>query len=134
MLCGPLVAGCGAATRIDFAPHSRPASPLEISVLASRNFGLALHPSVFRAGLVLFNVTNQTAHAERYTVRERGRLLARTPMVAPGQAAQLKAMLRGFGDTLNSFSQTSARGTLSDTVDLTVSAPARSGDNDVAQS
>ena len=133
MLCGPLLAGCGTATRVDFKPHSRPASPLEVSVLASPDFGLSLEQSRFRPGLVVFNITNQTAHAERYTLRAHGRRVAQTAFVAPGQAAQLKALLSGSGETLSSFSHTSPRGTLATTADLTVSGRARGGDDQLTQ-
>lgn len=132
MLCGPLLAGCGTATRVEFAGHERPASAATVSVLATRST-LMLEPSRLRPGLVVFDITNQTAHAARYSVRARGRPLAQTPLVAPGQAAQLKAMLSGSGETLSSFSHTSPRGTVADSVDLTVSGKTRSGDDQLTQ-
>ncbi|MDE3133234.1 MAG: hypothetical protein KGL15_04125 [Acidobacteriota bacterium] len=127
-----MLAGCGAATRVDFAGHKRPASAVEVSVLASPS-GLTLEPSRLRPGLVVFDITNQTAHAARYTVRAHGRAVARTPFIAPGQAAQLKATLSGPGETFSSFSHTSPRRTLADTVDLVVSGRARDGGAELTQ-
>lgn len=132
MLCGPLLAGCGAATRVDFAGHERPASAVQVSVLATGSM-LTLEPSRFRPGLVVFDITNQSAHAARYSVRVRGRAVARTPFIAPGQTAQLQAMLSGSGETLSSFSHIPPRGTEANTVDLTVSGKTRSGDDELTQ-
>lgn len=95
--------------------------------------GLTLEPRRLRPGLVVFDITNQTAHAARYSVRARGRALARTPFIAPGRTAQLKAMLSGGGETFTSFSHTSPRGTLERGVDLTVSGSTRSGDDELTQ-
>lgn len=102
-------------------------------MVATRDFGLELEPSRLRPGPVIFDILNETGHAQRYSYRVHGRLLARTPNVAPSQTAQLKAMLGGAGDTFNSFSRTSARSTSSNTVYLRVTGPARNGNDDVAQ-
>ncbi len=95
LLCGPLVAGCGTATRIDFSGHARPASPVQVSVWSGPQ-AVRLDPSRVSPGPVLFNITNQSGRPQRFSVRAgSGRLLAQTPTIAAGQTAQLKATLRG---------------------------------------
>ena len=94
LLCGPLVAGCGTAARIDFSGHARPASPVQVSVWSGPKT-VRLDPIRISPGPVLFNITNQSGRPQRFSVRAgSGRLLAKTPTIAAGQTAQLKATLR----------------------------------------
>lgn len=141
VLCGPLLAGCGAATRLDFRGHSRPASPLQVSVYLggpASDHSLLFDPSAvrpLRAGPVLFDIANQTRDEERFSLRQHGRVIAATPMIAPGQAAQLKADLRGRSITFETFGIGSRpqAGTSRTSTELRVSRPARNGDNALAQ-
>jgi hypothetical protein len=127
-----LVAGCGAATRVDFASHSRPASPVDVSVVATPRQGLKLDPNSITPGPVLFNILNLNRRSKRFSVRAAGHLLAQSPMIASGATAQLKATLSGPSDTIVDFSQTLRRSiTLS--VDMKVSGRARTGDNELTQ-
>jgi hypothetical protein len=94
-----LVAGCGAVTRVDFASHSRPASPSDVSVYAGSS-GIVLDPSRLTPGPVEFDVTNQTAKAVVISVMAGdGRTLTRTPSIPAGGTAQMKTTLshRNFG-------------------------------------
>lgn len=132
VLCSPLVAGCGAATRVDFAPHSRPASPLDVSVVANPAQGLTLDPSTITPGPVLFNLLNLNRRSERFSVRAAGHLLAQSPTIAPGATAQLKATLSGPGDAIVDFSQT-LRTSTTLSLDMNVSGRARTGDDELTQ-
>jgi hypothetical protein len=96
LLCGPLVAGCGTAARLDFAPHDRPAAPIDVSVYVGSR-GLRLDPRSVRPGPVQFDVTNQsgTAVAMDVTIVD-GRTLSRIPRIPPGGTAQLKTDLGAY--------------------------------------
>jgi hypothetical protein len=132
VLCAPLVAGCGAATRVNFASHSRPASPIDVSVVANPEQGMTFDPSTITPGPVLFNILNLNRRSERFSVRAAGHLLARSPQVAPGATAQLKATLSGPGTTIVDFSQT-LRSSLTLSMDFNVSGRSRTGDNELTQ-
>jgi hypothetical protein len=131
-----LVAGCGAAARIGFAAHSRPASPLEISVLMGRSGSSSFDPdatrSSIRPGPVIFDISNQSRYDVRFSVRQHGRTLARTPVIAPGLAAQLKTALTGDGITFNAHGS-AVRSTLTTSQDLRVVGRLRTGNNEVTQ-
>jgi hypothetical protein len=135
LLCGPLVAGCSTAARIDFSGHSRPASPVDVSVWSSSQ-GVRLDPSRVTPGPVLFNITNQTRGPQRFAVRARsGRLLTRTPVIAAGQTAQLKATLRGSGVAVVASTRTahgSYIGYLGRATRLSMSGPPRTGDSELS--
>ena len=136
LLCAPLVAGCGSANRVDFASHPRPATPLEISVDMDRSGSTfapdtALYSSI-RPGPVQFEISNQSPYAVRFSVRRDGRTIARTPVIAPGQPAQLQATLVGGGLTFNTKGS-DARGSESSSVHLKLRGPLRTGDNDLTQ-
>lgn len=133
LLCGPLVAGCGAATRVDFASHSRPASPLELSVAVDADHGITVDPAKIRAGLVSLEVINESPHPAQLSVKSHGRLLARTAILASGATAQLKTTLGPSGDTIGYFSQISIRETRAASMDLNVVGRARTGDDELTQ-
>ena len=139
-LCGLLVAGCGTATRVDFAGHSRPAPPVAVSVLvpaSAPGVGTAARfdPSTIRPGPVLFNIANQSAYAERFSVREHGALLSETAPIAPGQTAQLKATLSGSADTFDTSGRelSAPFATASSRQSLHVHGRARTGDSALMQ-
>ena len=136
LLCCPLVAGCGTATRIDFARHARPAVPVNVSVWSGQPT-LSIDPTRIRPGLVLFDITNQSREPERFSVRAgSGRLLARTPRIAAGQTAQLKASLHGSRAAV-AAAAAARRGKFSSyfakAVILRISGPPRTGNNELTQ-
>ena len=130
LLCGPLVAGCGTATRVDFASHSRPATPVEVSVVIDHNMPLQMDPSHVSPGPAIFDVLNQTTRPTRFLIREHGQV-TRTPAIAPGSTAQIKADVSP-GTTLGTFSAT-LRSTMSTSTSLAVSGRARNGNNSLLQ-
>jgi len=95
-----LVAGCGTATRLDFKAHSRPASPVALSVYLGGGRA-RVDPVSVHGGLVVFNIANATARVQRVSLvavagGRRGRgvgVQARGVSVAAGGTAQLKAAL-----------------------------------------
>ena len=128
MLCGSLVGGCGTAARLDFKGHSRPATPVDVSVYLGGGTPL-VDPRRIAAGLVEFNVTNQTAERA-------GGLGSRCPTAAwsrvprrsrPGGTAQLKATLTGSAYTL------AAVGRRELTTLLKVTHPGRTGNDALLQ-
>lgn len=132
VLCGPLLAGCGAAGRLDFRDHSRPPSPLQVSVWSGPQ-GLRLEPALLSAGPVLFDIVNQSGRPERFSVRARdGRILVQSPSIPTGGTAQLKATIGGSGYGLGALSRT-VRSSIAEGVKLSVSRAARNGDNALAQ-
>jgi hypothetical protein len=93
VLCSPLVAGCGAATRVDFAPHSRPASPIEVSVYVGAG-GIQLDPTKLTPGPVQFNITNQSGKAVSLAVMiSDGRTVSTSPSIPSGATAEMKTTL-----------------------------------------
>ncbi len=126
VLCGPLVAGCGAATRIDFGGHSRPATPLQISVYVGPG-GIQLDPRTITPGPVELNVTNQSAKAVTVVMLSDGRTVSRSPSIPPDGTAQLKATLnrQRFGVGLAGLPVTMKL--------LRLRGEARTGDDDVAE-
>ncbi len=136
LLCAPLVAGCGAATRIRFAGHSRPASPVDVSVWSGPK-RLRLDPSRVTPGPVLFNITNQSGRAQRFAVWARGgRRLTQTPVIAAGQTAQMKATLRGSAAAVAASARTAGGsyvGYFARTTRLSISGRPRTGDNELTQ-
>jgi hypothetical protein len=136
LLCAPLVAGCGSATPIGFAGHSRPASPVDVSVWSGPR-GVRLDPSRVSPGPVLFNITNQSGRPQRFAVRARsGRLLTQTPMIAAGQTAQVKAALHGSAAAVAASTRTAGGsyvGYSARLARLNVSGRRRTGDNELTQ-
>jgi hypothetical protein len=127
VLCGPLVAGCGAATRVDFASHSRPASPVDVSVYVGTG-GITLDPRRVRSGPVELLITNQTdaAHALHVSAAG-GRTIYSSARPTPaGATAQLKL-------TLGSGTYELGVDGRSPSPQLHVSGPVRSGDNELTQ-
>lgn len=125
MLCGPLVAGCGTATRIDFAPHTRPSSPLDVSVYVGSG-GIVLDPTRLSPGPVELNITNQSDRTVSVAVTGGGgRTLTRSPSIPPGSTAQLKTTLSGRRFGVGLAAQRSS------TRSLSVAGRARTGDNEL---
>ena len=93
LLCGPLVAGCGTATRVDFSRHSRPAAPVDVSVYLGPG-GIQIDPLTLRPGPVQFNVTNQSGAPAAVAVTIiNGRTLGASPQIPAGGSAQIKTDL-----------------------------------------
>jgi hypothetical protein len=91
-----LVAGCGAATRVDFASHSRPASPVGVSVYVGAG-GIQLDPTRLSPGPVEFNITNQSGRAVSVAVMvSDGRALSTSPSIPSGGTAELKTTLSHY--------------------------------------
>lgn len=126
-----MVAGCGAATRVDFAPHARPTTPVGVSVVAVGDKRLLVDPRRISPGPVLFNVLNLSGRSRRFSVSAHGKLLAQTPTIAPQATAQIKAIVSP-GVTIRDSDQTSLNGAAV-SVALTVSGRARTGDDDLLQ-
>ena len=59
--------GCGTAARLDFKGHSRPATPVDVSVYLGGGKPL-VDPQRVEPGPVLFNVTNQTVKPQTVSV------------------------------------------------------------------
>jgi hypothetical protein len=96
LLCGPLVAGCGTATRLAFSEHSRPAPPVDVSVYLGPG-GIRVDPQRLTPGPVQFNVINQTGAAAAVAVTIiNGRTLGRSPRIPAGGTAQFKAELGAY--------------------------------------
>ncbi len=94
MLCGSLVGGCGTAARLDFKGHSRPATPVDVSVYLGGGKPL-VDPQRVEPGPVLFNVTNQTVKPQTVSVAAPdGRPVTRGVVIPAGGTGQLKATLR----------------------------------------
>jgi hypothetical protein len=127
VLCAPLVAGCGAVTRIDFVSHSRPASPIDVSVYAGTG-GIVLDPSRLQAGPVEFNITNQSGKSVSVAVMTGGgRTLSASPSIPSGGTAQLKTTLNNHTVGVGYAGQPSSIKPLS------ISGKARSGDDELTQ-
>ena len=127
MLCAPLVAGCGAATRVDFASHSRPASPIDVSVYVGTG-GITLDPTKLSPGPVEFDITNQSGKAVSVAVMiSGGRTLTRSPSIPAGGTAQLKASLSHYNFGVGLAGQPSSM------QPLTLAGRARTGDNELTQ-
>ncbi len=90
-------------------------------------------PSTVRPGPVLFNILNQSAYAERFSVRAHGVLLGETPTIAPGQTAQLKATLSGSADTFSTVGMevSAPFDTAHSSQDLHVAGPLRTGNSEL---
>ena len=127
MLCAPLVAGCGAATRVDFASHSRPASPVDVSVDVGPG-GIQLDPSRVRSGPVELLITNQTnaAHAVHVAGPDGRTLYSSAQPMPAGTTAQMKLTLAAGTYELGIDGR-------SPSPRLRVSGPARNGDNELTQ-
>jgi hypothetical protein len=126
VLCAPLLAGCGAAARLESKGDSRPASPIDVSVYVGDG-RLAFDPRRITAGPVELLVVNQSTHPRKVAVAlPDGRVVAHTPKVEPGSSAQLKTTL-----TRNAYEvKIEGRGSGSR---LTVERPARSGNDELLQ-
>ena len=125
-LCAPLVAGCGAVTRIDFASHSRTASPIDVSVYAGAG-GIVIDPSRLSPGPVEFSITNQTRKTVSLAVTlSGGRTLARSPSIPVGGTAQLET-------TLSHDSGIGYVGRPASVRLLSLSGPTRTGDDALTQ-
>jgi hypothetical protein len=93
VLCGSLVGGCGTAARLDFKGHSRPATPVDVSVYLGGGKPL-VDPQRVEPGPVLFNVTNQTAKPQTVSVAAPdGRPVTGGVVIPAGGTGQLKATL-----------------------------------------
>jgi hypothetical protein len=122
-----LVAGCGAATRVDFASHSRPASPVDVSVYVGAG-GIQLDPTRLSPGPVEFNITNQSGRAVSVAVMvSDGRALSTSPSIPSGATAELKTTLSHY-----SFGVGFA-GDASSMKLLTLTGRARTGDGELTQ-
>jgi hypothetical protein len=127
VLCGSLVGGCGTAARLDFKGHSRPATPVDVSVYLGGG-APQIDPRRIAAGLVELNIANQTASAQAVSLTlPDGRVVARTPTVEAGGTAQLKATLTGSAYTL------AAVGRRELTTLLKVTHPGRTGNDALLQ-
>jgi hypothetical protein len=97
LLCGPLVAGCGTAARLDFKGHSRPATPVDVSVYVGGGAGeTAIDPHLISGGPVRLLVTNQASRPETVALLDANasnRVVAVTPPVPGGGTAQIKLTL-----------------------------------------
>ena len=94
---------------------------------------MRLNPGRLSAGLVLFNIANQSGRWERFSVlRRSGRRVAQTPPIPDGGTAQLKANLRGstYAFGVSSLRAGSAQFTY---VRLSVSGRPRSGNSQLMQ-
>ena len=91
---------------------------------------LSVDPSHLSPGPVIFDVLNETSRPTRFLIRDHGQL-TRTPAIAPGATAQIKADISP-GATIGTFSST-LRTSTSSTLSLSVSGRARSGDNELTQ-
>jgi hypothetical protein len=92
-----------------------------------------LNPRRLSAGLVLFNIANQSGRWERFSVlRRNGRRVAQTPPIPDGGTAQMKANLRGstYAFAVSSHRAGSAQFTL---VRLSISGRTRSGNSQLMQ-
>jgi len=127
VLCGSLVGGCGTATRLDFKGHSRPATPVDVSVYLGGGKPL-VEPRRIAAGLVQFNVTNQTGRPQVVSITLPNlRVIARTPKVEAGGTAQLKASLTGSAYMLEAVGRREL------TTVLKVTHPGRTGNDALLQ-
>ncbi len=127
LLCGPLVAGCGTAARLDFNGRNRPATPVDVSVYLGSGRPL-VDPRKVRPGPVLFNVTNQTGRAQTVSiVAPDGRLVTQRVPIPAGGTGQMKATLRrtAYGVEQN--------GRPSSTTLVSTEGPPRNGNNDLLQ-
>jgi hypothetical protein len=89
-LGGLLVAGCGSTAPLDFRGQSRPAPPVDVSVYLSGHRP-QLDPAQVPQGPVQFEITNQTGSRRAVAITAaNGRLITRTPPIAPGGTAQLQ--------------------------------------------
>jgi hypothetical protein len=136
LLCAPLVAGCGTATRMGFGGHSRPASPVDVSVWSGPQT-VRLDPGRVRPGPVLFNITNQSGRPQRFAVwAHSGRLLTQTPEIAAGQTAQVKATLSGSVAAVGASTKTASGsyvGYFARSTRLSISGRPRTGNNELTQ-
>ena len=131
LLCGPLVAGCGAAARLDFEGHSRPASPVDVSVyLAPGGERPQIDPVRVAPGLVQFAVANQSGRSQAVSIRAPdGRVVARAVVIPAGGNGQLRASLAkgvyqvALGAQPSSSSETS----------LTATGSRRTGNDELSQ-
>ena len=127
MLCGSLVGGCGTAARLDVKGHSRPATPVDVSVFLGGGKPL-VDPRRIAAGLVELNVTNQTGIPQVVSISLPNlRVIARTPEVEAGGTAQLKATLTGSAYMLEAVGRREL------TTMLKVTHPGRTGNDALLQ-
>jgi hypothetical protein len=122
-----LVAGCGTATRVDFASHSRPASPVDVSVYVGGG-GVALDPAKLSPGPVELNITNQSGRPVAVAVTlGSGRTLTRSPSIPTGGTAELRTTLGDHNVAVGLSGQPSSRRP------LTIIGHARTGDDELTQ-
>jgi hypothetical protein len=127
VLCGSLVGGCGTTARLGFKGHSRPATPVDVSVYLGGG-APQIDPRRVAAGLIQLNVTNQTASAQAVSLAlPGGRVIARTPNVEAGGTAQLKATVTWSAYTLETV------GGRKTTTLLKVTHPGRTGNDALLQ-
>jgi hypothetical protein len=127
VLCGSLVGGCGTAARLDFKGHSRPATPVDVSVYLGGSKPL-IDPQRVEQGPVLFNVTNQTAKPQTVSVAARdGRPVTRGVVIPAGGTGQLKATL-----TLAAYG-VETDGRSSSMTSVSITGPTRTGNDDLLQ-
>jgi hypothetical protein len=127
LLCGPLVAGCGTAARLDFKGHSRPATPADVSVYIGGGRAL-VDPRRLQPGPAIFNVTNQTSRSQTVSITAGdGRAVARGVAIPAGGTGQLKAdlTLSAYGVELD--------GRPSSMTLVAVRGARRNGDDDLLQ-
>jgi len=135
LLCGPLVAGCGTAKRIDFIGHSRPASPVQVSVYVSDR-KVQIDPSSVGAGLVTFDVTNQARRAVALWLAGTGGncTLGTSGPVPAGQTAQFTAQVPAGAYTIGPCRSRGAPGATSfKLASLTVGPHRRTGNDALSQ-
>jgi hypothetical protein len=102
-------------------------------------YGASFDPDILagrrgiRPGLVLFDIVNRSGYEVRFWVSRNGRTLARSPMIASGQPAQLKAALTGSGIRFQTYGIDARRETESSSQTLKLVGPARTGDGELAQ-
>jgi hypothetical protein len=126
VLCAASVAGCGAVTPIDFASHTRPASPTDVSVYVGSG-GIVLDPSRLRPGPVELNITNQSGRTVAVAVLTGGRPLTRSSSIPAGGTAQIKTTLSHHGSGVGLAGQPSS------IRPLTLSGRVRTGENELTQ-
>jgi hypothetical protein len=127
VLCGSLVGGCGTAARLDSKGHSRPATPVDVSVYLGGGKPL-IDPRRIGGGLVEFNVANQTRSPQVVSITLPDlHVIARTPKVEAGGTAQLKASLTGSAYMLEAVGRRKL------TTLLKVTHPGRTGNDALLQ-
>jgi len=135
-----LIAGCGTSTTpLNFKGKTRPAAAENVSVYIGSS-ELLVDPSHVSAGLVEFNVTNQSGRSERLTVSlPGGHSLAATPKIGSGGTGQLQVRLTDSRYGLNASATVSSPGAAAPTRTLVqfralrVTKPTRAGNSALLQ-